>query len=33
VVRPQGHPRHQVVWLPPGPPPTLLWTSSRVREK
>jgi hypothetical protein len=22
--------RHQVVWLPPGPPPSLLWTSSRV---
>jgi hypothetical protein len=22
--------RHQVVWLPPGPPPSLLWTPSRV---
>jgi hypothetical protein len=28
--RGQGHPRHQVVWPPPGPPPSLLWTLSRV---
>jgi hypothetical protein len=30
---PGGHPRHQVVWLPPGPPPTLLWTPSHVGGK
>jgi hypothetical protein len=24
--------RHQVVWLPPGPPPSLLWTLSHVRK-
>jgi hypothetical protein len=28
----QGHPRHHMVWLPPGPPPSLLWTPSRVEE-
>jgi hypothetical protein len=33
VVHPRGHPRHQVVWWPPGPPPALLQTSSCVREK
>jgi hypothetical protein len=27
-----GHPRHHLVWLPPGPPPSLLWTLSRVGE-
>jgi hypothetical protein len=26
----RGEGRHQVVWLPPGPPPSLLWTPSRV---
>jgi hypothetical protein len=26
----QGHPRHHLVWLPPSPPPSLLWTLSRV---
>jgi hypothetical protein len=30
--RGQGHPRHLVVWPPPGPPPSLLWTLSRVRK-
>jgi hypothetical protein len=30
VACPRGHPRHQVVWWPPGPPPALLRTSSRV---
>jgi hypothetical protein len=33
VARPRCHPRHHGVWLPPGPPPTLLRSSSRVRKK
>jgi hypothetical protein len=32
VARPGVHPRHQVVWPSPGPPPSLLWTPSRVGE-
>jgi hypothetical protein len=28
VVRPGGGPRHPMVWLPLGPPPSLLWTPS-----
>jgi hypothetical protein len=28
--RGQGHPRHHLVWLPPGPSPSLLWNLSRV---
>jgi hypothetical protein len=30
VVRPRGHLCHQVVWPPRCPPPSLLWTPSRV---
>jgi hypothetical protein len=30
VAQPGVDPRHQVVWPPPGPPPSLLWTPSRV---
>jgi hypothetical protein len=26
----QGHPRHHLVWLPPGPSPSLLWTLSHA---
>jgi hypothetical protein len=33
VVRPGGHPRHPMVCEPPGPPPALLRTSSRVEKK
>jgi hypothetical protein len=33
VARPGGHPHHQVMWLPPGPPPTLFWTPSHVGGK
>jgi hypothetical protein len=33
VARPGVHLRHHMVWLPPGPPPTLLWTLSRVGGK
>jgi hypothetical protein len=32
VVRPGGGPRHPMVWLPSGPPPSLLWTLSHVRK-
>jgi hypothetical protein len=32
VARPVVHPRHQVVWPPHGPPPSLLWTPSLVGE-
>jgi hypothetical protein len=32
VARPGGHPRHHLLWLPPGPSPSLLWTPSRVRK-
>jgi hypothetical protein len=32
VARPGGHPRHPMVWLPPGSPPSLLWTPSRVEK-
>jgi hypothetical protein len=30
LARPEGGAHYQVVWLPPGPPPSLLWTPSRV---
>jgi hypothetical protein len=30
VACPRGHPRHQVLWWPPGPPPALFRTSSRI---
>jgi hypothetical protein len=33
VACPRGHPHHQVVWWPPGPPPALLRSLSCVREK
>jgi hypothetical protein len=32
VAQPRVVPRHQVVWPPPGPPPSLLWTPSRVEK-
>jgi hypothetical protein len=32
VARPEGA-RHPMVCLPPGPPPSLLWTLSSCREK
>jgi hypothetical protein len=32
VARPGVDRRHQVVWPPPGPPPSLLWTPSRAGE-
>jgi hypothetical protein len=32
VARRGVHSRHQVVWPPPGPPPSLFWTPSRVGE-
>jgi hypothetical protein len=32
VARPGRHPHHHLVWLPPSPPPSLLWTPSRVGE-
>jgi hypothetical protein len=28
---PRGRPRHPMVWPPPGPPPSLLWTPSSCR--
>jgi hypothetical protein len=28
LARPGGRPRHPMVWPPPGPPPSLLWTPS-----
>jgi hypothetical protein len=30
VARPGAGPRHPMVWLAPGPPPSQLWTLSRV---
>jgi hypothetical protein len=33
VVRPGGGLRHPMVWLPSGPPPALIQSSSFVREK
>jgi hypothetical protein len=30
VARARGRPRHPMVWPPSGPPPSLLWTPSRV---
>jgi hypothetical protein len=30
VARPGDGPRHPMVWLAPGPPPSLLWTTSHV---
>jgi hypothetical protein len=30
--RPRGGPRNGGVWLPSAPPPSLLWTPSRVRK-
>jgi hypothetical protein len=33
VAHPGVHPCHHQVWLPPGPPLTLLWTPSRVGGK
>jgi hypothetical protein len=30
LAQPEGGVRHHVVWLPPGPPPSLLWTPSCV---
>jgi hypothetical protein len=33
VARPGGHPHHQVMWLPPGPPPTLFLDSISCRRK
>jgi hypothetical protein len=32
VARPGAGPRHPMLRLAPGPPPSLLWTSSRVRK-
>jgi hypothetical protein len=32
VARARGRPRHPMVRLPSGPPPSLLWTPSRVRK-
>jgi hypothetical protein len=29
VARARGRPHHPMVWLPSGPPPSLLWTPSR----
>jgi hypothetical protein len=33
VARPEGGARHPMVCLPPGPPPSLLWTPSSCRKK
>jgi hypothetical protein len=33
VARPGVHPHHHLVWSPPGPPSTLLWTPSRAGGK
>jgi hypothetical protein len=33
VAQPRGDPRHPMVWLAPGPPPSLLWTPSSCRGK
>jgi hypothetical protein len=30
VARARGWPHHPMVWLAPGPPPSLLWTPSHV---
>jgi hypothetical protein len=30
--RPGAGPRHPMVWLAPGPPPSLLWTPSHVEK-